>query len=381
MYIVSECVGTKWESLREKILAYGNKRKPLLYNVVAGQTYKFMIAGTVYNTLPTNPENGKTQQLVFTISENASADPGQHCSNAIVIAPGQNAATTVEMPWMEYTASKSGKTTFSSKAHYNIIGVYTECGSDINLITDAIASGAFNKNNEFFLNVEKDQKYYLWFDLDHKDEITDESFTITEGGVSQPGETAETAIEVTVGNEAIAGSLETGGVQWCKYIATKSGKLVVSSCNKKHNLDTRVVIFDHNNIRIAQADDNCQDMQETLTFDVEAGLTYYIRWGGFDLEDDRAFFWTLMYDEATNVNTTDIKTNVHVYPNPVNDILFFSEIAHKGIISFYSLTGKMIRANDITNKNQINVSNLPKGIYIYKLEKDGQTFNGKLMKK
>ncbi|HEY5689571.1 MAG TPA: T9SS type A sorting domain-containing protein, partial [Yeosuana sp.] len=76
-----------------------------------------------------------------------------------------------------------------------------------------------------------------------------------------------------------------------------------------------------------------------------------------------------------------IKNNFILYPNGVDDIIHL-----KGLISLtnstysvYDMFG-VIKRNGIIKNNQINVQNLPQGLYILKFESDDGYFFKKFIK-
>lgn len=78
----------------------------------------------------------------------------------------------------------------------------------------------------------------------------------------------------------------------------------------------------------------------------------------------------LIFKVASGIN--DLKDNtqpVEIYPNPVQDILYFkNEITENSTLTIYSLEGIMVSNEIITSPaNQINVYGLSKGFYILKI--------------
>lgn len=90
--------------------------------------------------------------------------------------------------------------------------------------------------------------------------------------------------------------------------------------------------------------------------------------------------WTSFNEDCNYMNIEDVDMlKISLYPNPVNDILNFSE----KLIEFtiYDVSGKMIisQQNII---NQINLSSLPKGNYLVKgVSISGKNFTQKFIKK
>jgi len=84
------------------------------------------------------------------------------------------------------------------------------------------------------------------------------------------------------------------------------------------------------------------------------------------------------------ISENDQEMNYSLYPNPAGDIVYF-KVARPAKIRFliYDLTGKLnqeLSAKD-TDELQINLSDLPEGIYFYKAFINNALFTGKLMKK
>ena len=84
------------------------------------------------------------------------------------------------------------------------------------------------------------------------------------------------------------------------------------------------------------------------------------------------------------VGVTDIYTannHVNFYPNPTADLLNIElNKAQNGTISITDVDGKVVLRKDLTAKNtKINVSNLAKGLYLIKINIDGQTLTNKLI--
>lgn len=77
-------------------------------------------------------------------------------------------------------------------------------------------------------------------------------------------------------------------------------------------------------------------------------------------------------------------SNFKVYPNPVKDILFVEgKLNSNSKLELMNSEGKKIQSFDLelNNKTNINISNLPKGIYFYKISENGRlSDSGKLIK-
>jgi streptogramin lyase len=73
-------------------------------------------------------------------------------------------------------------------------------------------------------------------------------------------------------------------------------------------------------------------------------------------------------DLNTAINTLDIPA-VSIYPNPVNDLLKINGLDNPAILRIYSTDGQLMHTERLYNKmEELDVSELPQGMYILKLE-------------
>jgi hypothetical protein len=78
-------------------------------------------------------------------------------------------------------------------------------------------------------------------------------------------------------------------------------------------------------------------------------------------------------------STEIIKADIKLYPNPANNILFIEGLTQQAVISFTDINGKML-INTSISKNQIDISNLPKGIYSIKIVDNSEVITKKFIK-
>jgi len=131
------------------------------------------------------------------------------------------------------------------------------------------------------------------------------------------------------------------------------------------------------------------------------GDFYYLMNGIFATKDGGCLAYGTKYDYNTPTNELDLyiikidgnglitftqeidlgKINVNVYPNPgVNELNIKSDIKD-GKIEVYSIDGKQMLTQKISN-NSVNTSQLPQGIYVYKIyERNTLVKSGKWVKK
>jgi hypothetical protein len=92
------------------------------------------------------------------------------------------------------------------------------------------------------------------------------------------------------------------------------------------------------------------------------------------------FVWSV-----TSVADKPSASDLHVYPNPVSDILYLElpEVIDGGYLEIYSLTGVMVRKVEIThNSMMVRMDDLDSGIYLIMVDSnDQQRFVRRVMKK
>ena len=88
-----------------------------------------------------------------------------------------------------------------------------------------------------------------------------------------------------------------------------------------------------------------------------------------------------IYNSATaSVNTSDFNA-FKMFPNPTNGNEIYFNTAKDATITIYNVLGKLVKSTKITNnKNNIDVSNLSKGIYLVKINSGKQFITQKLIK-
>lgn len=92
------------------------------------------------------------------------------------------------------------------------------------------------------------------------------------------------------------------------------------------------------------------------------------------------YYTTLIEVETSSLSTTDVAASaVQVYPNPVEDILHIKG-SRNAQVSVYTMAGQQVFTGAATN-GQVNLSSLSKGVYIVKIEADGNVSTHKIVKK
>ena len=84
--------------------------------------------------------------------------------------------------------------------------------------------------------------------------------------------------------------------------------------------------------------------------------------------------YTVMLTLYTGIEDS-YEQSIQMYPNPTTGLVHFSGV-EDAVISVYNISGKMI--NDNVNGKTIDLSSLPNGIYLVKIQKDGTTLTKKI---
>jgi hypothetical protein len=85
---------------------------------------------------------------------------------------------------------------------------------------------------------------------------------------------------------------------------------------------------------------------------------------------------------SSNVGLGELQANgIHWYPNPAKDILVIKNIQGTADLSIWSMEGQLIKTIHLENSsNEINVSDLPGGMYILKIQNNKINGEGRFVK-
>jgi len=94
---------------------------------------------------------------------------------------------------------------------------------------------------------------------------------------------------------------------------------------------------------------------------------------------------TLYYSEHDLVSTQEKQSteNIKVYPNPASNYInvsFANNTKDAILFNLFNIQGQIVLSKTIKNNEQINISNLPKGMYLYNILVNGDVFSGKICK-
>jgi len=91
--------------------------------------------------------------------------------------------------------------------------------------------------------------------------------------------------------------------------------------------------------------------------------------------------WASFSENCTfSVNDFTTTTNIYVYPNPVNDILYFSSNSKIEKVTISNILGQQISANLNSDKTSLDMSNLAQGNYFVKVTIEGVSKTIKVIK-
>ena len=77
----------------------------------------------------------------------------------------------------------------------------------------------------------------------------------------------------------------------------------------------------------------------------------------------------------------NLLSDIKIYPNPANGNTIYIKTTNNTDVNIYNVLGKMVKSIEITaQKNNIDISNLSKGIYIVKMTVDNISLTKKLIK-
>ena len=84
----------------------------------------------------------------------------------------------------------------------------------------------------------------------------------------------------------------------------------------------------------------------------------------------------------TSVLKLTVENKYRIFPNPVGNQLFIELPDRNFTFKLYDFHGREVLVKTIYgNKESLNTSILKSGVYIYTIEKEGDLYTGKLIKK
>ena len=152
------------------------------------------------------------------------------------------------------------------------------------------------------------------------------------------------------------------------------------------NGDDRVGLF-KNDVLI----DIIGDLDGTDTFaenttlrrknDVTAPNTVYSEQGEWNFFSSNTVSDIGDFNSTLSVKDNSLLTTLKIYPNPTNGNALYFNFTKDVTIRMYNVLGKLVKTNKISSKNNnIDISNLPKGIYLLKINSENQFITRKIIK-
>lgn len=350
------------------------------------------------------------------------ADAGKYCYTATPITPGNHTIAGVDCygggyhlsgntagfasAWYSYTPTADGTISVSSCEGDSDSRAWIFRGD-----CDEIALVGMNddrceqSNGDPYASykeayVEAGTTYYIMWDnrWDNNSFKWDLTFTAdapTEAAFCQSAQEVqpgEINVDAFVGEAATAGddifdlcsssnSCPAGyaGSNWYSWTPAGDGVATISSCDA--GTDTYVFVYtgtcgDYSSLElIASSDNDCGVSSLIEGWEVTGGVTYYIEW-----IDDRSadpFIWLL--DFVSGVDETALKQGIKVFPNPASELLYVNidlpEAADNLTVRLVNTFGQVVSDRYYgalqTGNIEINVSNIPAGMYLVQVT-DGQ---------
>jgi hypothetical protein len=114
-------------------------------------------------------------------------------------------------------------------------------------------------------------------------------------------------------------------------------------------------------------------------FSMEAKVTTTFNWdliNGWVTEKKT----TTNYSDVTRINK-NMENEINVYPNPASDYIEFNidNISESASAEIFDIHGRKIMEIKLSDKRQIEVGKLPKGLYIYRIQNSAITTTGRFV--
>jgi hypothetical protein len=119
------------------------------------------------------------------------------------------------------------------------------------------------------------------------------------------------------------------------------------------------------------------------TYYGKGDLVFYIYEAGNYANGDTATMHLNWTDPSVTIIEEDLFGQVEIYPNPVGNELILNNIENISDIEIIGVTGQTILKKILSsNKQKLNLSELPKGMYFAKLtHQNGKVFTRKIIKR
>jgi hypothetical protein len=123
--------------------------------------------------------------------------------------------------------------------------------------------------------------------------------------------------------------------------------------------------------------------KSNYTYDVNGNITSVVHynWDKNTSQWDAMSNLTYYYSELVPTSVPGIsERNISVYPNPAREYIVFdlSNVSGSAIVELFDMEGKKVLDQKLPESRQISVSNLRKGLYLYRLSDRGNIYKGKI---
>ena len=291
-------------------------------------------------------------------------------------------------------------TTVTSNIVYSLAGpsgvdydmtIYNSSGTSIGSGTGSTASETVTLNNQAA------GTYYIRvYGYNGANSAT--CYTITATTTAAPASCAGTYDVSTNGTAAGAATIPfntdikglispSADNDYYKFVITTGGTATITLTTLPADYD--LVLYSSNGTTQLAISQNGSTTSETITRTYTAG-TYYARVFGYNNANNATNCYTLKVQLGTasfEEELQQVNRNagvVKIYPNPVTDYLNISVLGNvdsKSVLSFFDAKGVLVRTITMTsNLQRINVADLPKGVYLIKLNNGEGNLSSKFVK-
>lgn len=175
----------------------------------------------------------------------------------------------------------------------------------------------------------------------------------------------------------------TGDIDNYKFVITTGGTITITLTTLPADYDLKLLNSAGTQVAISQ---NGSTTSETISYTAAAG-TYYAQVYGYNGANNASTCYTLKVQLGTATifeQTTTSAGTIRVYPNPASNLLNVSvlgEVNGQGILKVIDQNGATVMQQTISNRlQQLDISRLPKGVYMLRINNDGNNFTSKFVK-
>ncbi|MEI7470999.1 MAG: T9SS type A sorting domain-containing protein [Chitinophagaceae bacterium] len=169
-----------------------------------------------------------------------------------------------------------------------------------------------------------------------------------------------------------------------KFVITTAGTATITLTTLPADFDLR--LYRSNGTTQLAVSQNAGTTSETITRSYTTG-TYYVKVNGFSGANNTTICYTLKVQLGTAAKPELEPAGngiVKVYPNPVTNILNVSvlgQISPSASLRITDVNGKLMLTKALINNPQaIDISQLPKGVYMIKVNNSGKEISSKFIK-